>query len=124
MASETLKNVAEEECKDVADVDLDFHIQFPIPGYENGDCTDTTGFKSRRSEDIKGEVIEKIWPIPGYQDKDNLKKDAGDEKEILVILLGWAGSKHKNLAKYSDIYLQRGYVKLMNSRIYEHYKYL
>ncbi|CAG7820797.1 unnamed protein product [Allacma fusca] len=36
----------------------------------------------------------------------------GDDKSIVVVLLGWFGADYKNLAKYSEIYLQRGCVVL------------
>jgi len=88
------------------DLDLDFHIEFPSPTEECNNEESNIGKDEHVDED--GLKVDKIWPIPGYDDKDNSKSHEGCDKEVLVILLGWAGSKHKHLAKYSDIYLKRG----------------
>ena len=83
---------------DAPEMDLDFHIQFPTPK-----LVECNGNLSEKNDGE--EHVEQIWPIPGYQDKDTSQED---NKEVVVVLLGWAGSNHKNLAKYSDIYLKRG----------------
>ncbi|CAG7729034.1 unnamed protein product, partial [Allacma fusca] len=37
-------------------------------------------------------------------------ESSGDNKTIVVVLFGWTGAKDKQLEKYSDIYLKRGYI--------------
>jgi hypothetical protein len=70
---------------------LDYHIEYPR--------NETDGNENK----ALGRPIP-IWPVPGFENKDL------DEptKEIVVVVLGWSGSQHKHLAKYSDIYLNRG----------------
>ncbi|OXA51140.1 Transmembrane protein 53 [Folsomia candida] len=108
MASNETPNLIdkEDDSCEVPDMDLDFHIQFPTPGYAGSNSTEE---ENGNTTDKK--AIEKIWPVSGYDDKD-AAKDTKEDKEIVVILLGWAGSKHKNLSKYSDIYLKRGCIVL------------
>ncbi|CAG7817541.1 unnamed protein product [Allacma fusca] len=42
-------------------------------------------------------------------ENQNTVTAAGDKK-TLVVLLGWSGAREKQLAKYSEIYLKRGYI--------------
>ena len=58
---------------------LDYHITFPSPV----------------SQDISDD------------DFEDLGSGVVEEKEPVVILLGWAGCQDKHLAKYSAIYDQR-----------------
>jgi hypothetical protein len=97
------------------DMDLDFHIEFPSPdancnneGRRNGAGPADTKDVIMDNNDNDGlSLVEKIWPVPGYEDKDTTTATNLD-KEVVVIMLGWAGSQHKHVAKYSDIYLRRG----------------
>lgn len=86
---------SEMEARDPVDdieMELDFHIQFPTPEYIAEGDGDGNGNNNAATSSA-------IWP-----------KSSEEDKEVLVILLGWAGSQHKTLSKYSDIYLKRGYV--------------
>lgn len=65
--------------------EFDFHVEFPIKE-ENDNNSDT--------DDL-------IWDLGQGQEGDK-------EKQVVIVLLGWAGSKNKWLQKYSDIYLKRG----------------
>ena len=58
---------------------LDYHITFPSPVSQ--DLYDDDGFET--------------------------SPETSDQKEPVVILLGWAGCQDKHLAKYSAIYDQR-----------------
>jgi len=73
--------------------DFEYHVQFPK--VLNPD-----------EVDVK---IERIWPCDqnnkGSDGEVSLKKK---EDDLVIVLLGWAGSEHKYLSKYSDIYLERG----------------
>jgi hypothetical protein len=104
-AVEEIEHLTEEEDSDdevtVPDMELDFHIQFPTPGYDES-VKGAAAEKKVNKE--KESCSEKIWPIPGHANKNGDEED----KEVVVVLLGWAGAEHKHLQKYSDIYLKRG----------------
>lgn len=76
----------------------DIYVQFPEDIFEN---------------------TEKLWPV----DDNNGRRDEARSKELVVVLLGWAGAEHKYLSKYSDYYLKRGYVKVFIKLIILYLKY-
>lgn len=66
-------------------IDMDIHVQFP----------------SNDHSDPQSEECEAIF-------NNYVGGSTKKEREILVVLLGWAGAEHKYLSKYSDFYLKRG----------------
>ncbi|ODN04461.1 Transmembrane protein [Orchesella cincta] len=81
------------------DMELEFYIQFP-----------TAKDKNLNSHDVvNGKSEDKIWPVL-TSSSDTVEADR--EKDVLIVLLGWAGAQHKYLSKYSDYYLNRGCIVL------------
>jgi len=89
------------------ELELDFHIQFPQAEYDSS-VVGSSGKGEAYGKLSKG--VERIWPMGGEVDNHNQSEKS--EKDVVMVLLGWSGSTHKNLAKYSDIYLKRGCIVL------------
>ena len=90
--------------------EFEYHVQFPTPkdptrssnGALTGVGVNNNGLGPSGSD--SAEDLAPIWPVDG----DDAHIPSSEEKDLVVILLGWAGSKDQYLRKYSDIYLKRG----------------
>jgi len=96
MANSSPNQLDDDDMDDNENSEFEYHIEFPTPREKN-----IVG-----GNGIVGE--ERIWDS---SDSEVTSSEEAD-KDIVVILIGWAGSKDKYLAKYSDIYLKRGCIVL------------